>query len=202
MMNSESTSGNPFSTRYTRPGALGFHFDEGENEGTLVARLRRSGWWGQIVGPHGSGKSTLLATLRPALEAADRDVRFVSLRQGDRHLPLTGRDWRAFSNDTQLVVDGYEQLRWLARWDVERRCRRRQCGLLVTSHRDLGLPALWTMNARLELALALVRRLLPPGDAVIDVCDVEIAWRSQNGNLRELLFSLYDLYEQRRTSGG
>ncbi|HET6881196.1 MAG TPA: hypothetical protein VFI31_13635 [Pirellulales bacterium] len=201
-MNSAPSQNNPFSTRYTRPDAMAFEFDQHENEGTLIARLREFGWWGQIVGPHGSGKSTLLATLVPALEAAGREVQFIALHEGDRRLPLTPSQWQALSSESQLVVDGYEQLGRIARWRVKRHCRRCGCGLLVTSHRDVGLPTLWTMNPRLELTVAIVRRLLPPGDIHIDDRDVEAVWRVHAGNLRETLFRLYDLYEQRRSGGG
>lgn len=192
---------NPFSTRHTRPGAIRFQFDEGESETALVARLREFNWWGQIVGPHGSGKTTLLATLRPALEAAGRHVRFVTLRQEDHALPITRGDWRIFSSGTQLVVDGYEQLGRFARRLVEWRCRRSGCGLLVTIHHDAGLPALFTTTPRLEVAMTIVRQLLPPGEDPIDPSDIASAWQRHHGNLREVLFALYDLIEQRRELG-
>ena len=199
---SSSEPGNPFATRYTRPGALRFRFPEGEDETTIVERLRSQQWWGQIIGPHGSGKSTLLAALMPALEAAGRGVRCHALHQGERRLALSSENWQGFRASAQLVVDGYEQLGRLARWTVVRRCRGRSCGLLVTTHRDLGLPTVFTMNPRLELALDLVCQLMPPGDDTICAGDVEAAWRRRGGNLREMLFDLYDLFEQRRPSGG
>lgn len=203
---------NPFSTRFTRPGALPFHFDQGEDISNIVARLRQQNWFGQIIGPHGSGKSTLVATLRPALEAAGRDLQLVQLQQivgrlGRAKGLFSGRRsleklaWRRFSAATQVIIDGYERLGPLARWLVVARCRRRGCGLLVTTHHDSGLPTIYTMQPRLELALALVRRLLPTTD-VIGQDDVESAWQIHHGNLREVLFSLYDLFEERRPPGG
>jgi hypothetical protein len=194
-------AGNPFSTRHTRPGAIRFQFDEGDSETAVVARLRACDWWGQIVGPHGSGKSTLLATLRPGLEAADRQVRLVTLRQGDHALPIMRRDWLAFSTGTQLVVDGYEQLGRFARRLAMWRCRRRGCGLLVTTHHDIGLPTLFTTAPRLEVAITVVRQLLPPGEWPIDSSDIAAAWQRYHGNMREVLFALYDLFEQRRGAG-
>lgn len=191
---------NPFSTRFTRPGALPFYFDEGDDAGELVARLRQHNWFGQIIGPHGSGKSTLLATLRPVLEAAGREVRLVQLpAEPATKFSLPSR--RQLSAATQLVIDGYEQLSPLTRWLIVRRCRWRGCGLLITAHRDSGLPTLYTMQPGLELALSLARRLLPAADA-IGRADIEAAWQAHRGNLREVLFSLYDLFEQRRPAGG
>ena len=197
-MNDSRPASNPFSTRHTRPGAIRFHFDDSEDETTVVERLASLGWWGQIVGPHGSGKSTLVAALRSALETAGREVHLVHLHQGDRQLPITSPAWLDFTSATQLVVDGYEQLGPFARWQVSRRCRRRGCGLLVTTHRDLGLPTLYTTRPGLNVAVALVRQLLPPGESIIGAGDIESAWRARNGNLREMLFDLYDLFEQRR----
>lgn len=206
--------GNPFSTRFTRPGALPFHFDEGEDASHVVGQLRQHNWFGQIIGPHGSGKSTLLAALRPALEAEGRDVRLVQLRQserplnriaaavlGDRHASLEQLAPRRLTPVTQLIVDGYEQLGPVARWVIKARCRRRGCGLLVTSHRDAGLPTIYSTRPSLALAVAIVRRLTAAADA-IDDADVEAAWLAHGGNLREMLFHLYDSYERRRQPGG
>jgi hypothetical protein len=45
-----------------------------------------------------------------------------------------------------------------------------------------------------------VRGLLPPGDTIIQDDDVRRALASRQGNLREALFDLYDLYEQRHSA--
>lgn len=200
-MNS-SPGTNPFATRYTRPGALRFRFPAGEDESKLVERRRLSHWRGQIVGPHGSGKSSLLAALAPALEAAGRRVRIVALHEGERRLKFTRRDWDEFSSSSLLIIDGYEQLGRLARWSVDVNCRRRGCGLLVTTHRDLGLPLLFTTDARLDLAIELAHELLPVGQQAIRDADIEAAWRNRRGDMREMLFDLYDLFELRRTLSG
>lgn len=197
-MSSTPALSNPFATWRTRPGALKFRFPDGEDAAALVERLRWHEWRGQIVGPHGSGKSTLLAALVPALEAAHRRVHEVAMHDGQRRLGLSREDWRKLNSGDQLIVDGYEQLSRMARGCVAWRCRRRRCGLLVTTHRDLGLPTLCTMKPRLELAVDLVRELLPPGDETIRPVDVAAAWRRRGGNMRELLFDLYDLFERRR----
>ncbi len=54
---------NPFSTRRIRAGAIDFLFEEGQSTQDLISKFSRSGFIGQIVGPHGSGKSTLLHEL-------------------------------------------------------------------------------------------------------------------------------------------
>ena len=65
--NSDPSADNPFSTRYTRPGAIPFRFPPGTSADGLVEQLRRQQWRGAIVGPHGSGKSSLVAALVPPL---------------------------------------------------------------------------------------------------------------------------------------
>ena len=82
-----TSSSNPFATRFTRPGAIGYLFPLGNSAVGTVDLLRNNNWWGEIVGPHGSGKSSLLAELLPLLEATGRRVNVYSLHQGDRTLP-------------------------------------------------------------------------------------------------------------------
>ena len=188
---------NPFSTRYTRPGALDYHFAASDTAAQLVQRLRANGWWGQIVGPHGSGKSTLLATLLPLLADAGRQTLSISLHQGDSRLPRLAELDR-LDRDGQMVVDGYEQLGRLSRWRLSRRCRRQSCGLLVTAHRDLGLPTIVVVEPSLKTLQHVVARLLPAGDGAIRGADIADAWQRSGGNMREALFALYDLYELRR----
>lgn len=188
---------NPFSTRYTRPGALDYHFAASDTAAQLVERLRANGWWGQIVGPHGSGKSTLLATLLPLLADAGRQTLSIALHQGDRRLPrLVELD--RLDRDGQMVVDGYEQLGRLSRWRLGRRCRRQGCGLLVTAHRDVGLPTIAFVKPSIETLQYVVARVLPAGDGPIRAADIADVWRRSGGNVREALFALYDLYELRR----
>ena len=164
-----------------------------------MGRLRANHWKGQIIGPHGSGKSALLATLLPALEA-DRRLRCVALHAGERWLNFRRQDWAELSANSLLVIDGYEQLGGLARWFVWCQCRRRRCGLLATAHRDVGLPTLLKMSPQLDLAIDLVRGLLPPDNRAIHDVEIETAWRRRGGNVRETLFDLYDLFELRRIS--
>jgi hypothetical protein len=200
MTTTDST--NPFATAFVRPGALPYLFEEDASHELLIADLRSSGWWGQIVGPHGSGKSTLLATLLPLLEEAGRQPVCFTLHEGQRSLPPAASENTCWNNHTQVIVDGYEQLGWLARWRLKLTCRCRRAGLLVTAHKNVGLPKLWQTATSDELAWQLVSQLMnisptTLGEAVITRADV-IACRHRHGeNLREALFELYDLYEHR-----
>ncbi len=189
---------NPFSTRFVRPGALPFLFPPGAGVIELIGRLRRQGWWGQIIGPHGSGKSTLLCTLEPALLAAGRSVPWFEFHSGDRRPRMPRPESAGGNARTVVVIDGYEQLNWLERFRWRRCCRRKQWGLLVTAHRDCRLPHLWSTETTIPLARQLVRQLLPPDDCRA-ICDdvVSDAFHACRGNLREIWFRLYDVCENR-----
>ena len=131
---------NPFATRFIRPGAVPYVFDEGQSTAMLIERLESLGWWAQIVGPHGSGKSTLLAQLTPALEQAGRRPAMFALHDGQRRLP---GDWLIEVSRTSarlIIIDGYEQLSRASRFWLKRRCRREGWGLLVTAHDNVGFP--------------------------------------------------------------
>jgi hypothetical protein len=200
MNSSVVPTSNPFCTRCVRPGAIPFVFPAGKHLADLITALRKQGWRGEIVGPHGSGKSTLLATLVPELEGAGRTVIHYALHDGQRSLPVAWRKLPPANASTVVVIDGYEQLsRWnrlrLARW-----CRRRAAGLLVTTHASLGMPTLFTTATTLETAQQLASELLSSGDRAIAGEDVAAQFRLHAGNLREVFFGLYDLYEARRAS--
>jgi len=188
---------NPFSTRKTRPGAIPYVFPLGIDCEAILTRLAQHDWRGAIVGPHGSGKSALLATLIPAIKSGGHLVVHHELHDGQRRLSektIAPKD----DADVVIVVDGYEQLSRWNRMRLQHRCRRRHWGVLVTSHGEVGLPTIFRTGTNMELACRLVRELLPLADKTISDTDVSAAFTRHEGNLRETLFTLYDLYESRR----
>ena len=195
---------NPFSTRFVRPGAVEYVFSEGEGARRMVARLKDAAWRGQIVGPHGSGKSALLATLVPVIQEAEMNPLLVELHNGQRRLPVAPERLALERGRSLLIVDGYEQLgRWY-RFRLGRFCRWRGIGLLITSHRPMGLPTLHRTSPTVELVRAVVEKLLADErceDASLarpNTTEIQTAFARHGGDVRETLFELYDLYEQRR----
>jgi hypothetical protein len=166
-----------------------------------VRRFAELGGRGAVHGPHGSGKSALLATLLPALRAAGYVPWQVALHDGQR--TLAAEDWRTLRGlpaGSVVAIDGYEQLGRLARWRVRWRCRRRGHGLLVTAHGPAGLPVL----VRTEVSPALARRViarLRPGVEAPAESELSGRLRAWGGNLREVLFELYDEHERARRQG-
>ncbi len=199
------THSNPFATRFTRPGAIDYVFPPGQSVESVIATLRENGWWGEIVGPHGSGKSTLVAALVPGLEDAARNVvRYVLTPDGgDRPECLAPAGAFAvlaklpLHQDTQLILDGYERISWWWRRRIQVLCRKRGAGLLVTTHQPLGLPPLMHTEPTLKLAERIVAQLLPRGDHTVTPADVRAAFAEHDGNLRETLFALFDVYQAR-----
>ena len=189
---------NPFSTAAIRPGAIAFRFYGDMDAARLLARLQENHWRGEIVGPHGSGKSTLLRTLLPLLKAAGRDIRYCAAPPHAKQLPMSAADRATCNETTQVVIEGYELLgRRQQKW-VERTCRDQDSGLLITCHQPQGLQPLLHTATTVELAIAIVAQLLPPNCDFITAADVRERFARHGQNLRELLFEMYDLYEQRR----
>lgn len=185
---------NPFSTRFVRPGALPFRFPPGSDAASLAHDLERLGGWGQIIGPHGSGKSTLLAALLPHLRQRQTVVT-VELHTDRRRWP----DLAPLPPPALLVVDGFEQLSWWTRWRVRSLCRRWGWGLLVTAHADMGLPLLHRTGVDPSVAHEIVAALLSPDEQHLCAPDhLEQALARHRGNLRDVLFDLYDIYERSR----
>jgi energy-coupling factor transporter ATP-binding protein EcfA2 len=212
--------GNPFSAARLRPGCIPYLFAPGDDLAALVVRLAANRGRGQIVGPHGSGKSTVLAMLAANLTARGHRIKLIELRDGQRRLP---REWRAASDPSQLsmksiptsavhdcgpiesqlpatliFVDGYEQLGWLARRQLSWRCWQAGWGLVVTSHVPVGCPTLATTRVDLATAQAVVETLTADASGKPSPAEVADAFARCGGNLREMLFDLYDRYEAQR----
>jgi hypothetical protein len=193
-----SSSDNPFSTRCVRPGAIAYRFPAGCSADKLVDRLQANGWRGQIVGPHGSGKSTLLAALIEAIRKRGRAVLLIELHDGQRRLPKQSRLSLRSTADALVIVDGYEQLSHFSRMRLKRLCAKRGLGLLVTAHADVGFPTLVATSTTVELAKRLATELLAGQEMPLCSGQFEEIFSRHRGNMREVLFELYDLYESRR----
>jgi hypothetical protein len=188
---------NPFCSRHVRPGATSYRFAAGESLDAVLTRLEEHAWRGEIVGPHGSGKSSLLTVLVPALQAAGRNVQWFELHDGQRKLP---EGWDAPEQcpaGTILVIDGYEQLVASCKRQILKTTARQQCGVVVTAHAASGLPPIVHTSTTLALAQDIVVELMAGRPAVITRDDVADCFGTSGGNLREMLFALYDRYEAR-----
>ncbi len=180
-------------------------FAHGWSADRLIDSLEANAWRGAIIGPHGSGKSSLLASLLPELEKRGIRPHLISLHDGQRWLPRTGRSQSDETRESRRgptqprvlwVIDGYEQLNRFSRWLVALRCRRRGWGLLVTAHHTVSLPTIFAASPSLAILQAIVDRLLPSGVTTLTPVEAAEAYSRAGGNLREALFCLYDRYQQ------
>ena len=187
---------NPFCSRRIKPGAIPFYFPEGMSNQTLLEILCLNAWCGQIIGPHGSGKSTLLASLLPEVEKCGRRIVHLELQDGVRNLPLSDEDFASMDEKTQLAIDGYEQLSYWVRRKIRRKSEKQKFGVIVLGHEPLEYPDLYQTSRELSTAKLIVSRLLENTIVRIPDSVVEEHFRQNNGNLREMLFSLYDVYEE------
>jgi hypothetical protein len=189
---------NPFATRATRPGALAYHFPHAASDESLIHALQKQHWWGQILGPHGSGKSTLIHALLESLEQRGRRVNHFTLHKGEKRIPIEDLDRTDWDARTQVIVDGFEQLGAWNRAALKRVCKQRHAGLLVTAHESVGFSTVFATTVDLKLAQQLVTQLQQSAEPLVHAEDVDKSFQRHNGNLREVFFELYDLYEERR----
>lgn len=196
----ERPASNPFATRFVRPGAMAYLFPAGAGDDVarLAEALEAHGHWGQIIGPHGSGKSTLLAALVAELRGQGRRVVAIELHDGERRLPVDLSEIDDSGLPTTVTVDGYEQLGWAPRANLQRLCRQCGWGLLVTAHDDVGLPTLWSTSIDRALARRIVAQLWPASDPPLPADRLAALVDLHGQDMRSLLFDLYDHWENRR----
>lgn len=187
---------NPFTVQKVR--RIRYRLSDQTWEG-LLERLAALRYRAAIVGPHGRGKTTLLEDLAPRLEAQGFRVRSVMLHTGDRRLAREQRETlvRHLSPRDLLCVDGAEQLgriSWLALLARSQSAG----GLLITSHRPGLLPTLLDCETSLELLEGIVRELI---GAEVDRLQMEELFARHDGNLREALRAMYDMWAAREGIG-
>lgn len=196
-----SAPANPFSSRHVRPGAVPFLFPDGTTAASLIERLRVAGWRGQIVGPHGSGKSALVAALVPAVEESGRRAVLFELHDGQRRMPEQFPPPDAVEGQCVVIVDGYEQLSPWNRFRLRRTCESLGLGLVATAHRPVGFPDLFRLAPDVSVAQRIVGWLVRNGRVAVAPEEVAASYAAHQGDLREMLFDLYDLYERRLREG-
>jgi hypothetical protein len=197
---------NPFSAERIRPGSLPFIFPAGITPENLWDRFCQLGGQGQILGAQGSGKTSLITALLAASPWREFCGRLLSIRDG-KPGPLSAlREMRQVSPGCLAVVDGFEQ--WFLPGQILVALYARVSGLrlLVTGHKRSFLPILvklqpeWPLACRLvhlllqEVADERLRHGLPP--ITIPEAVIYEAFCHSRGNIREMFFRLYDIYEE------
>lgn len=202
-------TGNPFSTRHTRPGQIIPLDSRGlpRDTAALLERLAALGGRGAIRGPHGSGKTTLLEYLARGLASRGASVARLRLRSWHDSPLAAVRDIAGALKaivvcpaDGTVCIDSWEQMGSPAAAFAMLLARAKGCGLLVTTHHETRLPLLAICDTTPALLASIVRRL--PGsdhwaDGLIAAEDIDSAYSKCAGNVREALYELYDRFEER-----
>jgi hypothetical protein len=154
-----------------------------------------------IIGPHGAGKTTLLEDLEPML--VPRGFTIKRLRPDEEHRAFD----RGFLNDffgrlnqrDVILFDGAEQLSGWA-WLKFKRRTRTAGGLIITSHRAGRLPTLIECRTTPELLGEIVDEILQGATHPVRNLTPEL-FQKHEGNLRDALRELYDLFAAPGTGG-
>ena len=209
---------NPFSTRKTSPGQIPFfagdyvisrHEYEDRFYDDLYDSLQKTAYRSQVVGSHGTGKTTFLISFVRFLERQDHIVIHFTLHDGQRTITRKFWEWHNIlvaqyksgdiDNVPIAVIDGYEQLSLEQKIRLRMSCRKKRCGLLITTHTPAwNLPVLLRTEPTYQTLQSIVRHLFR------DVTDVEppdhllcsSLFDRHQGNIRNVLFDLYDQYEE------
>ncbi len=180
---------NPYSTKFTRPGAIAYHCAPGKSMAYYADCFLSSGRRGQVVGPHGTGKSTFVIAFQKELLSRGLDVCLVTLHSFDK----SGlNNLLTLKPGSILILDGFEQLPFWRRFRILQSTLWHKIGLLTTSHVSFGLPTLLETSVDLETAKNLVRTLTGSEPSQ----NLESLLEKHNGNLREVFFDLYDEQER------
>jgi len=176
----------------------------------LYSSLRKSDYRSQIVGCHGTGKTTFLTVFVPYLERHNHNANHVILHDGQRTLPR--EFWERHSSLVSQfksgtiekpsinVIDGYEQLSLAQKIRLRLCFRKGQCGLLITTHTPAWrLPVLMQTESNYETLQSVMAHLFrnqpnikPPNEILC-----RSLFEQHQGNIRNVLFDLYDDYEAR-----
>jgi hypothetical protein len=182
---------NPFATsrvlqvRYTPQGCS---WDD------LLERLESMQYRGAIVGACGTGKTTLIEDMHQRLRQQGLSCRsiFVTI---DVKVPFK-KIRQTLNTETfdVLLIDGADHLNKLVwRW-IKGATKRRNIGLVVTSHTPGMLPTLIECSTSAKLLSDIVTRLTPnTSDPQLDARRIEDVYHKHNGNIRDALRQLYDI---------
>ena len=197
---------NPFATRWTKPGQMTFLPNGFTSLSELAAQIVKDTPRCEILGEHGVGKSSLLRALQSRL---DQQSISNHLAYACGEFPHDGPSLKfatvklLLRESDVLFVDGFEQLSWWTRRRIIRYSEKYAHSLIITCHQSQGLPCLVHLTATETLVLKLVHSLQQAhqADEVVSVSDVCELYQRFGNNVRELLFTCYDLYEQRTATG-
>jgi hypothetical protein len=179
---------NPFRTEKVL--TVRYFLNESDRQ-SLLAKWRRYGCRGALVGPEGSGKTTLLEDLAEFIEADGMSVRWLRFRRCEitGRLEQHGSLPRHLTERDAVLIDGGELLSLPRQWKL--RWRLRQAGgVLVTAHRPTWLPTIRECSTTPQLLMQCVDQLAPNSFSPEELATL---FHNHHGNIREAIRALYDV---------
>jgi hypothetical protein len=162
----------------------------------IETRWQKLGRRAILTGRHGSGKTTFLDAWKNRLSQNNQDIQdgheTLDLFLNREKTTLTPESWLALENCTEktIILDGEEQLSWLARRKFHRLTRNAHA-LLVTRHRPSNLPTLLHLDPDITTLHLCVQQLAPDHYPRLTP-DLPTWWNQTQGNIREALLLCYD----------
>jgi hypothetical protein len=166
----------------------------------FLDRLAALDYRAALVGPDGSGKTTLLEDLDPYLRARNFDTKRLRLTREIRTFPRGFlKSFVAGLSDRDLVLfDGADHMKSLA-WRRFERQTRKAGGLIIASHRPGLLPTLLECATTPALLAEILEELM--GEEAAALADkANHLFEKHQGNIRDVLRGLYDVYAGRGAS--
>jgi DNA replication protein DnaC len=177
----------------------------------LYSKFSEFEYRSQIIGQHGSGKTTLLVSFMSFLENCNHKIISVILHDNEQKLPKSfwedykkTKKWLKTQNEINqkktpiVVIDGSEQLLASQRRKILQLCTTDRLGILVTTHKPIKqIPVLFQTKTSPEILEMVVNYLLKKNGQTLpfDQSQYFTLLEQHHGNIRDILFSLYDLYE-------
>ena len=164
---------------------------------SLLKEFAAMGYRASIEGPEGSGKTTLMEDMEPGLRAFGFEIQKLTLNRtvGPTSPKAVSPFLSRLTAGDMVLLDGAEQMSRLS-WLNFRRASKRAGGLLITSHRAGLLPALYRCAPSTDTMDWILHELLGAGAQAVRPA-ARTLYHEHNGNLREVLRSLYDMYAYR-----
>jgi len=163
----------------------------------------------QIIGCHGTGKTTFLIGFIKFLERQDHIVNHFTLNDRQRFLTrgfweyhnylMSQSKYGELKKPPIAVIDGYEQLSLDQKMWLRMACRKGRCGLLISTHSPAWrIPVLLHTKPTYKTLQHVIKHLFseipdiePPDESLC-----RSLFEQHHGNIRNVLFDLYDHYEQ------
>ncbi|MCP5536820.1 MAG: hypothetical protein H7A51_11400 [Akkermansiaceae bacterium] len=181
---------NPFATdRVER--LLAFRPEwSGTDWNTIDGRWKNNNHRGTLTGRHGSGKTTFIDAWKKRLTGQGDHVICFFLNRDQRD--LSPGHWQQLENcaDSTVILDGEEQLSWLARRRFYQ-LTSRTSGLLVSRHEGGKLPELLHFDPDLRILRLCIEHLAADHYQQLSPHLVDW-WEQTHGNIREVLLRCYD----------